>query len=189
MAGFILGQIAGQFMKEMIDTIINGVLQGISMIPIMLGVALLIIMRDLVLKMIELLPKLIYMALELLDPFNFIKDAVFGAIIGIQMLISGLANLLMGKAQQQGENLPGFKNGLFPGGILGGDNSNPSDEVKCIKPTTIRLLLMVLCPPFAIFMKYGLFRGWLWIIISVILTYNFYYFPGLIFSALHTMCF
>ena len=67
------------------------------------------------------------------------------------MLISGLANLLMGKAQQQGENFHGFKNGLFPGGILGGDNSNPSDEVKCIKPTTIRLLLMVLCPPFAIF--------------------------------------
>ena len=31
-------------------------------------------------------------------------------------------------------------------------------------------------------MKYGILRGWIWIILCTILTYYFYYFPGLIFA-------
>ena len=129
--------------------------------------------------------------MSILDPGNFLKDLVFGIIIGIELLVKGLADIFIGKAQENGEKIPGFKNGLFPNGILGSSNETRDSEetVKCLQPTTIRLILMVLCPPFAVFMKYGLLRGWFWIIIAWILTYYCYYFPGLLFSALHTMCF
>ena len=146
-----------------------------------------IFLGKLIITLIKVLPKLIDMALSILDPINFLKDLVCGVIIGIELLISGISNMLFGKMKQQGKKLPGF-NGIFPGGIFGKENSENNAEVKCLRPSALRLILMVLCPPFAIFMKYGLLRGWLWIIISIILTYNFYYFPGLLFSALHTMC-
>ena len=150
-----------------------------------------VFLGELIIKLITIFPILIRLVFSILDPGNFVKDLVFGIIIGIEMLVKGLADILIGKAQENGEKIPGFKNGLFPNGILGSskETRDSEDTVKCLKPTTIRLILMVLCPPFAVFMKYGLLRGWLWIIICWILTYYFYYFPGLLFSALHTMCF
>lgn len=157
-----------------------------ALIPIIVAC---VIFGSLFTDIMKLLPLLFKVAFELLDPANFLKDLVFGITIGIEMLIRGISNMLFGKMQQQGSKLPGFKNGIFPGGIFGsGKVDEGNAEVKCIKPSAIRLILMVLCPPFAVFMKYGLLRGWLWIIICIILTYNFYYFPGLLFSALHTMC-
>ena len=150
-----------------------------------------VFLGELIIKLITIFPILIRLVFSILDPGNFIKDLVFGIIIGIEMLVKGLADILIGKAQENGEKIPGFKNGLFPNGILGSSKETRDQEntVRCLKPTTIRLILMVLCPPFAVFMKYGLLRGWFWIIIAWILTYYFYYFPGLLFSALHTMCF
>ena len=120
--------------------------------------------------------------------FSFIKDLLFGIIIGIEMMMTGIMDILFGKVQENGEKVPGFKNGLFPNGIFGTKDGDEV-EITCLKPTFLRLLLMVLCPPFSVFMKYGLLRGWLWITLCIILTYYFYYFPGLLFSALHTMCF
>ena len=150
-----------------------------------------VFLGELIIKLITIFPILIRLVFSILDPGNFLKDLVFGIIIGIEMLVKGLADILIGKAQENGDKIPGFKNGLFPNGILGSSKETRDSEntVRCLKPTTIRLILMVLCPPFAVFMKYGLLRGWFWIIISWILTYYFYYFPGLLFSALHTMCF
>ena len=125
-----------------------------------------------------------------LYPGNFVKDLIFGIMMGIELLMKGIGDIFIGKAQEAGGKIPGFKNGLFPNGIFGASKETQGgDTVKCLKPTTLRLILMVLCPPYAVFMKYGLLRGWFWIILCWILTYNFYYFPGLLFSALHTMCF
>ncbi len=150
-----------------------------------------VFLGELIIKLITIFPILIRLVFSILDPGNFLKDLVFGIIIGIELLVKGLADIFIGKAQENGEKIPGFKNGLFPNGILGSSNETRDTEetVKCLQPTTIRLILMVLCPPFAVFMKYGLLRGWFWIIIAWILTYYCYYFPGLLFSALHTMCF
>jgi uncharacterized membrane protein YqaE (UPF0057 family) len=190
MAGVAAGIVIGNTMRESIDTVVNGVFQGISMAPMMLVVALLVLMRDLVIKILKVLPIMIRMAVSLLDPFSFVKDLLFGIMMGIEKLISGISDIFIGKAQESGEKIPGFKNGLFPNGVFGASKeTQKGDTVKCLKPTTIRLILMILCPPFAVFMKYGLLRGWVWIIICWWLTYYCYYFPGLLFSALHTMCF
>ena len=150
-----------------------------------------VFLGELIIKLITIFPILIRLVFSILDPGNFLKDVVFGIIVGIEMLVKGVADIFIGKAQETGEKIPGFKNGLFPNGILGSSKETKDAEntVRCLKPTTLRLILMVLCPPFAVFMKYGLLRGWFWIIICWILTYYFYYFPGLLFSALHTMCF
>ena len=158
-----------------------------AFIPIIIACVLFTLLFSDVLK---ILPLLVEAAFSLLDPISFVKDLFFGIMMGIELLIKGIADIFIGKAQESGEKIPGFKNGLFPNGIFGSSKKTQNgNTVNCLKPTTIRLILMVLCPPFAIFMKYGLLRGWFWIILCWILTYYFYYFPGLLFSALHTMCF
>ena len=191
MAGIAAGIVIGKTVQEVVDTGFNTIFQGISMIPIIFVVTLLVLMKDLVIKILKIFPIMIRMAVQLLQPVSFVNDLVYGVIIGIEKLIKGVFDIFIGKAQESGEKIPGFKDGLFPNGILGSSKETRDDEdtVRCLKPTTIRLVLMVLCPPFAVFMKYGLLRGWFWIIICWILTYYFYYFPGLLFSALHTMCF
>ena len=191
MAGIAAGIVIGSNIQQMMDTVFNTIFQGISMIPIIFVVTLLVLMKDLIIKILKILPIMIRMAVQLLQPVSFVNDLVYGIIIGIEKLITGVFDIFIGKAQENGEKIPGFKDGLFPNGILGSskETRDAEDTVRCLKPTTIRLVLMVLCPPFAVFMKYGLLRGWFWIIICWILTYYFYYFPGLLFSALHTMCF
>lgn len=134
---------------------------------------------------IQILPKVLEIALEVLQPFNFIKDVIFGIIVGIEKLLIGIVDIISGKMNSAGGNIPGFS-GLFNEGVLG---SNKSKTSYCIKPSYINLVLMVLCPPFVIFKKYGIVRGWIWIIICTILTYYYYYFPGLLFASLHTLCF
>ena len=147
-------------MRESIDTVVNGVFQGISMAPMMLVVALLVLMRDLVIKILKVLPIMIRMAVSLLDPFSFIKDLLFGIMMGIEKLITGISDIFIGKAQESGEKIPGFKNGLFPNGIFGETQKKLKKAIrfKCLKPTTIRLILMILMSSrFAVFMKYFVF--------------------------------
>ena len=153
-------------------------------------------MTKLVLVIIKIFPFIIKTIISLFDPANFIKDLLFGIIIGIEKLMTGTIDILFGKMKESGEKVPGGKQGLFQDGLFSTKKRDPntgkiieSDNTKCMKPSTFRLIMMILCPPFSIFMKYGLLRGWLWIILCTILTYYFYYFPGLIFASLHTLCF
>ena len=156
------------------------------MLDALFGIAdLLKAMVKLFILIVTLIPKILDLAFSILDPFNFIKDLVFGIIVGIEKLLSGLVDILFGKMMSAGGKIPGFS-GLFNEGVLG---SNKSKKSYCIKPSYFNLVLMVLCPPFAVFKKYGIIRGWIWIIICTILTYYYYYFPGLLFASLHTLCF
>ena len=168
-----------------------GLLAGI--IPIL---AACVIFALLVGDIFKVLPLVFEVAFQILDPFAFVKDLLFGIIIGIEKLLTGVIDIMFGKMQESGEKFPGGKQGLFQDGIFSTKKRDPktgkiveSNNTKCIPPSTLRLIMMVLCPPFSIFMKYGILRGWLWIILCTILTYYFYYFPGLIFASLHTLCF
>ena len=55
----------------------------------------------------------------------------------------------------------------------------------CFKNSFIEVLILVLCPPLALFIKKGI-AGIFSIIIASLLTY-FYYIPGLIYSALYIL--
>ena len=156
------------------------------MLDALFGIAdLLKAMVKLIIMIAQLIPKILEIAFSILDPFNFIKDLIYGIVVGIEKLLSGLVDILFGKMVSAGGNIPGFS-GMFKQGVLG---SNKSKNSYCIKPSFFNLILMVLCPPFAVFKKYGILRGWIWIIICTILTYYCYYFPGLLFASLHTLCF
>ena len=153
--------------------------------PLVIILGICILFSELFRDIIQLIPLMLRMALEVLHPINFIKDVIFGIIVGIEKLLSGIVDIISGKMTSAGGNIPGFS-GLFKEGVLG---ANKSKKAICIKPSFFNLVLMVLCPPFTVFKKYGILRGWLWIIICTILTYYYYYFPGLLFASLHTLCF
>ena len=156
------------------------------MLDALFGIAdLLKAMVKLIIMIAQLIPKILDLAFSILNPFNFLKDLIFGIVVGIEKLLSGIVNILFGRMVSAGGNIPGFS-GMFNEGVLGSDKSKNS---YCIRPSFFNLILMVLCPPFAIFKKYGILRGWIWIIICTILTYYCYYFPGLLFASLHTLCF
>jgi len=62
-----------------------------------------------------------------------------------------------------------------------------SNDRKCFPPTFARMILMVLCPPFALFLHVGLSR-WYYVVLCAVLTVYGYYFPGLIYAALQILC-
>ena len=195
MAEFALGMAAGipvgMATQTAQDTALNAIFQGLSMIPMILVVALLIYMKDLVIMIINIIPVTFRMAFELLDPLSFVKDLVHGIILGIQKIFKGMFDIFFGKLQESGNKVPGAKDGIMPNGLFN-EGSGPvigNEKDRCLKPTTFRLILMILCPPFALFMKYGMLRGWFYIMLCGILTYYFYYFPGLLFACMHTLCF
>ena len=60
-------------------------------------------------------------------------------------------------------------------------------KVVCIKPTTMTLIMLILCPPLALLLTEGI-GAWYLIIICALMTYYLYYIPGFIFAALHILC-
>ena len=142
-------------------------------------------------KALILVPKIFKIAFAMLNPVTFVKDLVHGIIVGLQMIFKGMFDIFFGKLQESGNKVPGMEDGIMPNGLFN-EGSGPvvgNEKDRCLKPTTFRLILMILCPPFAVFMKYGMLRGWFYIMLCGILTYYFYYFPGLLFACLHTLCF
>ena len=57
----------------------------------------------------------------------------------------------------------------------------------CVAPTLINLIILVVCPPLALYKDRGL-KGFFLVIVCALLTYYLYYFPGFLFAALHIMC-
>mgnify|MGYP001980610967 CR=1 FL=1 len=67
------------------------------------------------------------------------------------------------------------------------NNPHKSKGKKCLPPTMTRMVILMLCPPFALFLHLGL-MGWVSIIICSLLTVYGFYFPGLIYATLHILC-
>ena len=89
-------------------------------------------------------------------------------------------------------NDPGKKEDIFgkkPEKDANGKYVNPvkSKGRKCIPPTMARMIILMLCPPFALFLHIGL-SGWFSIVICSLLTIYGFYFPGLIYAVLHILC-
>ena len=172
----------GLAMQLGLDFAISGVQAGLTNAPLILVMIMMITMGDLFMKILKLIPTLIMMAIQLLNPPAFLKDFLFGIFAGLEILFKGIIDILLGKARSKINALPLInQKGKRKG-------SCTSNEKKCIKPKLYNYLIMIICPPFAVFMKYGILRGWFWVILCGLLTYYGYYFPGLIFAALHIIC-
>jgi len=51
----------------------------------------------------------------------------------------------------------------------------------------MNLIILVVCPPLALYKDRGI-TGLFLVIVCALLTYYLYYFPGFLFAALHIMC-
>ncbi len=127
---------------------------------------------DLLTKIISLIPKLMSLFTMFTDPIKLIKDAVYGVKIALQMLYEATIGYLIGS---------------FMKTFYLDSKGTPQKEggKKCIDKSFINILILMLCPPLAIFMNEGM-GSILYVLIASALTY-FYYLPGLIYSCLYIL--
>ena len=131
-----------------------------------------------IIELIKMLPKLLSLFMIFTDPGKVIKDIFFGLFTGVYMVLEATLDMVFGDMRRA------FGGEVDQGGNEGtmGDGAN----AKCIPPSMVKLLLLVLCPPLALMLEVGL-GGLLYVIICCLLTY-FFYFPGLIYASLYILC-
>ena len=140
----------------------------------LLAAKLPIFLKDIILMM----PKLLSLFAIFTDPGKIIKDIMFGLFTGVYMVAEATLDMMFGDIRRAfgGEVENGGNEGTM------GDGAN----AKCIPPSMVKLLLMVLCPPLALMLQVGI-GGLFYVIICSLLTY-FFYFPGLIYASLYVLC-
>ncbi len=127
-------------------------------------------------KLLLMAPKIVmYFIYFITTPGKVISDAIYGFTTGFKMILKSIIDILMGKSI-----------GLINPHIKNDDPSNTKREKEeCISPSLLELLILILCPPLAIFIKKGL-KGFFTIVITAVLTY-FYYLPGLVYASLYVL--
>ena len=111
------------------------------------------------------------------DPPTFINDILFGITWGINNLFSKV----IASMNTEKEKDPNSESGTF------GVSEENQKLYTCADPTLGMILLLVVCPPLAIFYKLGI-EGMVSAIICGVLCVKLYYFPGLLFAILHVLC-
>ena len=112
------------------------------------------------------------------DPPRLMDDIMFAVSFSINTLFSKL-----GESVSSSANKPEDEN--KPQGPFGVTNKK---QAKCIDPTFSTILLLIICPPMAIFMKLGFLKGFVSAIICGVMCVKLFYFPGLLFAILHVLC-
>ena len=134
-------------------------------------------MAELAVTMIEILVNLLKMIPNIFSPDKLINDVIYGITHGITSFLGMVFGSFKegGKTSKKNENSEG---------IFGMDKRA---RRVCVSPTLLNLLILVLCPPLALFLNKG-FKGIFAVIICALMTYYLYYFPGFIFATLHILC-
>jgi hypothetical protein len=143
-------------------------------------------------EIFALIPKLLKIVVTIFKPDKLMNDIIYGTTMGINSVISALTDKLNFSTEKTvDEKADTAKNS---NGIFGIDDSS---KAICTKPTWINLLILVLCPPLALYLHLGRtglsgIGPWLSTIFMVLIccgmTYYMYYFPGFLFAALHILC-
>jgi uncharacterized membrane protein YqaE (UPF0057 family) len=127
---------------------------------------------EIVTKLIKAFPKFLSIFTYILDPTKLIKDIVYAVVTGVRMIYDATIGYIIGS----------FMKNFY---IDGKDKKKDKGKEKCFKKSFINVLILILCPPLAIFMNEGM-KGFFYVVIASFLTY-FYYFPGLIYSCLYIL--
>ena len=144
-----------------------------------------VIFGDIIIKMITILPKLAKLALKIFNPDIFIRDLVFAIFKVVFMIIGTITDNIQMIFRTIFRSIFGNETGgLFGQGKQKdpktGEYYYPKNSTCRKPPRIVHYVILILCPPFYIFLKKGLF-GWIYILIDILLTLLFY-FPGLIFA-------
>ena len=122
--------------------------------------------------------QILYLLEQLFNPEKMINDILYGVIQGSSFLFDKIAESIDPTNIDKED-----KEGAGPFGI------KDDGRAVCFPPTMVNLIIMVLCPPLAVFMFKGFNpAGIIATIICILMTLYLYYFPGLIFAAMHVLC-
>ena len=154
----------------------------IPMIAIGIAIAL---FGEILFNLLKFVPYFLKLALKIFNPDIFIRDLLFGIIMAVTMIAGAITDNIKMLITTIFRSIFGNETG----GLFGqGKQKDPKtgkyyypSQVKCKKPPKIiHYIILILCPPFYIFLKKGL-NGWIYILIDILLTLIFY-FPGLVFA-------
>jgi uncharacterized membrane protein YqaE (UPF0057 family) len=170
----------------MIDALINAIVT-IAEVCVSI-VELLIELLNIILKMIELIP-------VMFNPVKIMNDIIAGITMAIKLVFRSFSDLFsMGKkpepCKDNGEGLCGYRKVRGANGQIQVSKEKENAEKqgkKCVSPSLFRLITMVVCPPLALFLHSGP-RAWFHIILAALLSVYCFYFPGLIYVAMHILC-
>jgi uncharacterized membrane protein YqaE (UPF0057 family) len=130
---------------------------------------------ELIIKILSIIPKIVELFTYFTQPVKMLKDIFYAITIGIKTILFAILDILFGKLTT-----------LFN---INTDNSTDnngklesSKSAVCAKPNLMTFILLVLCPPLAVFTQQGL-KGLFHVIVTAFLT-CIYYFPGLIYASL-----
>ena len=133
----------------------------------------------LVLELLKIIPKLIELAKSIFSPDKLLNDVIYGSITGITSMITAIFENI---SNLFGDSVPKKEDGT--GGVFGIEDKK---KQICIKPTIINLIILIVCPPLALYINKGL-KSIFMVIVCGLMTYYMYYFPGFLFAALHILC-
>jgi uncharacterized membrane protein YqaE (UPF0057 family) len=179
---------------EMVTKILDGLFAPIFL-PLKIIVDAILKLVELVVLILTMIPELLETALGILNPVKLLNEIIDGITLSIKLVVRSVGDIFKMKqthdaCKDGGEGLLGFRK------IRGADGKIlPAKErlnaekqgKKCVPPTLFRLFMTVICPPFALLLHSGP-RAWFHIIIASLLTVYCFYFPGLIYVVMHTMC-
>ena len=140
--------------------------------PVVMISYLMFKLKDIFIPLLEIVPKTIDVVLLLFNPKKFIDDLIFAITYGIKSVVGGMMSSMDSGTKSNNEEKDPY-----------------SGPKVCMSPSIFNLIALVLCPPLSIMLNSedvakGIFKS----IICAILTVWCYYFPGLIYAALHILC-
>ena len=112
------------------------------------------------------------------DPPKLIDDVMYGVTYGINTVMGGV----MGSVDPQKPTEEKQTSGPF------GVNTTKDSSMVCMSPSLSVILMLIICPPLAIFYKYSFIKAIIPAIICGVLCVKLYYFPGLLFASLMVLC-
>jgi len=151
---------------------LNIVLSPIEVIfdPIVSAGNAIVALIHILLELIKVAPKLVSLFEMFTDPGKIIKDAVYGVKVGLMMLFDAIFGNLFSAIKKP---------------FIQSKSKKNKPKKMCLTNRIIQLIILVLCPPLAIFMEKGI-SSFFYVVIASLLTY-FYYFPGLIYSSMYVL--
>ena len=131
---------------------------------------------EMVIEILKLLPNVVEAATNIFNPTKLIDDILYGSAAGINKVLGALIDSI----DLDSAN-PRDSPGDGPFGTI------QKGKPVCVPPTMVNIIFLILCPPLALFLHSGI-KGFFQVIICSLLTLKAYYFPGLIYAALHILC-
>ena len=132
---------------------------------------------EVIIKLFQMLSYVLEMIPVVFDPPRLIDDILFAVSTSISVVLDKLMNSIDVQAKDDDPEESG------PMGL----NKRVKEKV-CLPPTMTQILFLILCPPLAIFFKFDFLRAIIPVIICSVLCVKLYYFPGLLFATLMTLC-